>query len=330
MDHDPSSPLPGRFLRRIAERVASKAACDRVLQPLLADLQFEHVNARGPWARGLVRARGVLAFWQAFGVTSVVDSGRHLWTNAWGITEKESHATQRLLVHVGLGATVVTALLLGSEYSHLRSFGSVFFFLIPSMLAVALPIGTLFAFALEEKACADQRRSAPIRVVLLAGLATFAIGAWLNPVANQAFRERVSRAVTTEFVGPLAKGDREMTLDDLAERSSALRSAGHGREAKRFDLEWHKKPAFGASCAALALAGAAIASLIRRRLWQFLAAFAVFNAVYGLLRIGEQAADAGRLAPALAMWGPFLLVAAISLAVLGVAHRRSDAALTSG
>ncbi|HEY6552442.1 MAG TPA: hypothetical protein VI669_03765, partial [Vicinamibacteria bacterium] len=82
MEHEPAvAPPPGRLLRWIAERVASRATCERVLFPLLADLEFEHTAARGPWARGLVRARGVLAFWQAFGITSMVDSGRHLWAN---------------------------------------------------------------------------------------------------------------------------------------------------------------------------------------------------------------------------------------------------------
>ncbi len=111
-------------------------------------------------------------------------------------------------------------------------------------------------------------------------------------------------------------------------RSSELRSAGSGKEAKRFELEWHKKPAFGASCLALALAGIAIASTLRRTLWRFVAAFAVYFVFYVLLRLGEQAADAGLVAPALAMWGPVLLVITVSLAVLGMARRAAKDALT--
>jgi hypothetical protein len=62
MEHEPAvDPAPGCLLRWIAERVASRATCERVLFPLLADLQFEHSEARRPWARAFVRARGVLA-----------------------------------------------------------------------------------------------------------------------------------------------------------------------------------------------------------------------------------------------------------------------------
>lgn len=321
MKHTPTVDRPpGRLLRRIAECVASKATCDRVLFPLLADLEFEHAKARAPWARGFVRARGVVAFWQAFGVTSVMDSSRHLWTNAWGSTEEEGQATKRLLVRVGLGATVVTALLLGSEYSfHL---GSVSFLLIPSMIPVALPTATLFAFALGTKAPADGQRKAALRVVLLASLATFATSAWLNPIANQQYVRRVYDIVAPESVGhTLSRGDREMTFDELIVRSSELRATGHGKEAPRFDLEWHKKPALGSACLALAFAGLAIASRLRRTVWRFVAAFAVYFVFYVLLRLGEQAARTGSLAPALAMWGPVLLIAAASVAVLTVSRR---------
>jgi Lipopolysaccharide export system permease LptF/LptG len=315
---------PGRLLRTIAERVASRATCERVLFPLLADLQFEHAGAPSTWARGFVRARGALAFWRAFAITSMVDSGRHLWANAWGSSDQERQAIQRLLVRMAMGATVVTAPLLAYEYPRLRSLhlGSACFLLIPSIIPVALPIATLFAFALDAKARDAKPRRAAVGVVLVAGLATFTTAAWLNPVANQNLRERLVRAVAPEFVGPLAKGDRELTFGQLAAFSLELQSTGRGKEAARFDVEWHKKLALGASCLALALAGAAIASGLRKRAWRFVAAFAVFNGAYVLLRVGEQAADLGRLSPALAMWGPFLLIAAASVAGLAVARRR--------
>jgi lipopolysaccharide export LptBFGC system permease protein LptF len=50
--------------------------------------------------------------------------------------------------------------------------------------------------------------------------------------------------------------------------------------------------------------------------------------VYLLLRIGEQAADLGHLAPAFAMWGPMALVAALSWTVLVMAGRRVGPAAT--
>jgi lipopolysaccharide export LptBFGC system permease protein LptF len=323
MEHEPAADLPpGRLLRWIAERVASRVTCERVLFPLLADLRFEHSEARRPWARAFVRARGILAFWRAFGITSMVDSGRHLWAHSWASTEEEGQETKRLLVRVVMGATVVTTLFLASVYPRLRSFnlGGGFLLLVPSIIAVALPIATLFAFALGARTDQVRPQRAALRVILLAGLVTLAVGAWLTPVANQAFREWVFRAVASEFVGPLSKGDREMTLDELAVRSLELRSTGHAKEAARFELEWHKKPALGAACLALALAGTAIASALVGGLWRSLAALGVLVVVYTLLRIGEQAADLGRLSPALAMWGPMAFIAALSWTVLARAR----------
>lgn len=320
---------PGRRLRWIAQRFAPRATCERVLFPLLADLEYEHAEAQGPWARAFVRARGALAFWRAFGITSVIDSGQHLWANAWGTTADESRATQRLVVRMVIGATVATALLLANAYLRLRSFhrGSAFFLLIPSIIPVAAPIATLFAFALDAKEPKARPSRAAAGVVLMAGLTTFATAAWLNPVANQSLREHVSKAVAPEIAGPLSQGDREMTFGQLAAHSLELQSAGRGKEAVRFEVEWHKKPALGASCLVLALAGVAIGSRWRRSLWRSVAALGVFFAAYALLRIGEQAADAGRLAPSLAIWGPFLLIAAVSVAALALARHHGDATL---
>jgi lipopolysaccharide export LptBFGC system permease protein LptF len=338
MEHEPAvDPAPGCLLRWIAERVASRATCERILFPLLADLQFEHSEARRPWARAFVRARGVLAFWQALGITSMVDSGRHLWANAWARAEEESRETKRLLVRVVLGAIVVTTLFLANDYSRLRFlakeypllFDSAFFLLIPSIILVALPIAILFALALGPRTDHGKPSRSALGVILLAGLATLAIGAWITPVANQFHRETVFRAAAPESIGrPLSRSDREMTLGELAVRSSELRSAGRGKEAARFELEWHKKPAFGAACLALALAGAAIASTFVGRLGRTLTALGVVFVVYLLLRIGEQAADLGHLAPAFAMWGPMALVAALSWTVLVMAGRRVGPAAT--
>ena len=310
--------LPGRWLRGIAERAASKATRERVLFPLLADLQFEHARAQGGWARALILARGAVAFWRALGITWMVDSGHHLWANAWGTSEEEARATKRLFARVGLGVTVVSVLLLGQQYRLLRhlSAGGAVALLVPSVAALAIPIGLLFALSLGSVKAPAERRRARLWVGAVSGLATFAIAAWLTPVANREFRQRVTGILAPESTGPLVPGDREMSFDDLAARSAELHGEGRAQEAARFELEWHKKLALGASCLALALAAGAIASTLKKRLTRCVAGFAVVSVAYALLRTGEQAADAGHLAPALAMWGPVVVVGVVGLALL--------------
>ena len=109
-----------------------------------------------------------------------------------------------------------------------------------------------------------------------------------------------------------------MTFGDLSGRARDIREGRWGAVlAPPLDVEWHKKPALGVSCLALALAGAAIVRRLRRWVWRWSASLLVLVGWFWLLRLGEQAADAGVMAPALAMWGPCLVVAALGLGALG-------------
>lgn len=330
--------LPGHWLRRIAERIASRVTCERVLHPILADLQFEHARARGRWARVALRARGVLAFWRALGVTTVLDAGHHLWANAWATGNEEARATKRLFVTF-CGATTATALvILTLGWRNVRIVpDNAFALLLPSTLAVAIPAGVLFSFAMRAGGLSiPVHRRGSWSVAVLAALATFVVAAWLNPAANHEYRVRVYRHFDERFwsvrmegnvktyITPdlRAWGSREMTLDELSARSAELRSRGWNEPAAQFDVEWHKKPALAVLCIALALAGAAIGSTTRRSLVRIFAALVAFCVCWALLRVGEQAADNGQLSPATAMWGPVVLVTVAALAVLRLAAHR--------
>jgi len=56
--------LPGDFLHRIAKRSCSVTTCERVIEPLIADLQREWLSADRPAKRALARIRGYASFWQ--------------------------------------------------------------------------------------------------------------------------------------------------------------------------------------------------------------------------------------------------------------------------
>ena len=103
-----------------------------------------------------------------------------------------------------------------------------------------------------------------------------------------------------------------MSPAELSRRASELRAAGRGQDAAPFEVEWHKKPALGALCLALAVCGAAIVRRIRRVLARHLAALGVAAVAYTALRVGEQAADAARIPASVAMWTPVILLAVLS------------------
>jgi lipopolysaccharide export system permease protein len=65
---------------------------------------------------------------------------------------------------------------------------------------------------------------------------------------------------------PLAKGDREMTLDELARNVSELKSQGKGpKEYGRFQVEFHKKFAIAGACIVFGLLGLGLSLGSRRR-----------------------------------------------------------------
>jgi hypothetical protein len=57
--------LPGDLLHRIATRSCSTTTCERVIEPLIADLQREWLAADSKTGRAAARLHGYGAFWQA-------------------------------------------------------------------------------------------------------------------------------------------------------------------------------------------------------------------------------------------------------------------------
>jgi lipopolysaccharide export LptBFGC system permease protein LptF len=366
-EHPRQAKPPGHLLRRVAERFPSAATRERILFPLLADLQFEHARTEGAVARFRVRLRWMLAFWQALGLETLRASERHLRANAWGTTDLEREAAQRLLPRVAW-VTAGVILVLVAEHIPRNAFWlrrlttaeliQFVLLLAPPGLCMAIPAGLLFGVVLaaKDRPPARPRWRSLLGIATLAGLVTFAIAALITPTANQKHRLLVFRKAAPSapmlahalalqmepaVAEPraLARGDREMGLGELNERAAQLRATGRPGEAVPLEVEWQKKPALGASCMALALAGAAIAWRIGggRSTWlraalalaRWLVAVIVLAGWYALLRIGEEAGDLGAIAPAVAMWGPSLVVAVLALCALGRRRRKNPAANTA-
>jgi Lipopolysaccharide export system permease LptF/LptG len=303
--------LPGSKLQRIAARIAPPATYERVLLPLIADLQFEHSRARSSWERARARIRSLTALWIAL-TASVA------WTIVVGSTSDEVAATRRRVVQAA-GATLAIGLAFVLNMAwQMRTYGlgAGHEFALPSIAAIAIPLGVLFATALAAPAAGPSQRRAVRRLALAAGLITFAISGWLTPLANQEYRERFFQAVTKNAMRvPLDRGNRELTLGELSARTAELRASGRTTEVPPLEVEWHKKPALGALCMGLAFLGTLIAATPWRRPWRGLAAFVFAAGLYFALHEAERIADAGRLDPALAMWAPVVALALYTLAL---------------
>jgi LPS export ABC transporter permease LptF/LPS export ABC transporter permease LptG len=117
----------------------------------------------------------------------------------------------------------------------------------------------------------------------------------------------------------LAKGDREMTLGELAARMAELRAKEPGhRDIPRYAVEWHKKFSIPAACAVFGLLGLGLSlgSKKEARSAAFALSIAVIFIYYVVLRLGEQAGDTGMMPPALAMWGANILLGGVALLLL--------------
>jgi len=124
----------------------------------------------------------------------------------------------------------------------------------------------------------------------------------------------------------LAKGDREMSLPELADKVAEIRAQGKPRiEWGRFAVEWHKKFAIPAACLVFGLLGLALSLGSRKeaRSSAFALSIGVIFVYYVLIRLGEQAADSGTMRPWLAMWGANLVLGALALVLLFLNHREA-------
>jgi LPS export ABC transporter permease LptG len=96
-------------------------------------------------------------------------------------------------------------------------------------------------------------------------------------------------------------------------------------EARRFDVEWHKKFSLPAACLVFGILGVGLSlgSKKEARSAAFALSIAVIFVYYVFIRLGEQLGDAGRIHPVLAMWGANLVLGAMALTLIVLNQREA-------
>jgi LPS export ABC transporter permease LptG/LPS export ABC transporter permease LptF len=125
---------------------------------------------------------------------------------------------------------------------------------------------------------------------------------------------------------PLAKGDREMTLDELWQNYLALAKEGKGpKEYNRFLVEFHKKFAIAGACIVFGLLGLGLSlgSKKEARSAAFGLSIGVIFVYYVLIRLGEQAGDTGMMSPFIAMWAANIVLAIVAVVLLVLSQREA-------
>ena len=296
--------LPGQRLRDVAQKLCSPATLENLVDPIVADLQYEWTRARGrrPMIQAWVRLIGYAAFAKALALHVVSAGTRYLARNAFGASAEERTFYRRAGFATAVALLVLTVIVLLTDngiggrslvfaLTHQRWPGGpsaaevlpralaiafrpdALASLLPSVVMSMLPTSLLLGLLLASSASSSGAGAwiAP-RARWITGAALIAttigvvVGCWVVPRANQNYREIVFAAVTrTERREHFpAKGSREMTFGELGDAIQS-EQARSGVNLALYRTERHKRVAIPAACAVFGLLAIGLAEPVRRR-----------------------------------------------------------------
>jgi Lipopolysaccharide export system permease LptF/LptG len=318
--------MPGRWLRTAAARLCAKQTMERVIDPIVADVQTEYEEAmrtRGSWRAIWVCIRGYSAFWKAVGLYTLQSGPRSLWS---GIAA-DGWTLGRMIAYSLIAFLGVTLLLSAPPMIHSYSrFGLKLTLLllpqaIPLSIPIALPLGVVCG-VYGTRVGARRIRG----VLLLAVVATLlAFAAMLIvPVANQAFRVALAEELDLRGITmySLPKGMNELSLSELASRSQEYDAGGFPQNARKFSRTYHIRFALPAATFVLSLLALGICGTLGGRAQRVAAIVIALGLYWAALALAEWTAS---LPPVVSVWAPNIVFTAMSLALLRVASGRAVA-----
>jgi len=289
--------VPGTRLRALAARACSERTMERLIDPVIGDLQLEYASAISLKRRWLALLIGYVAFAKV-----------SLWCGLFGLREvrrnwsvDDQRAFNRTLLWIAV-ATVASTVVVGlPNLLHVPDMLSInanarierlILYLVPSTLTFGVPAGLAIGAALGLSQRVRSRRllAAIGLVAVLSSLASLVNVAWVTPIANQSYR--------AELIGDLlvGKGQNELTLTEL-------RSSAGGT------LLYHLRLAIGVAPLTFAIFGVVVAT----RRWRRAAAIGIACAgVVGYvlaLNVGRSLNYHEVMPPRVAAWMPHVLLA---------------------
>jgi lipopolysaccharide export LptBFGC system permease protein LptF len=320
--------LPGESLRAVARRFCSPDTSRRVVDPLIADLQFEYQRAAAGgrmWQARWRRLKGYAAFWQTIALcTSRAAVGR---TRSWAAAD--GHAIGRTLGYsaaIVVGLTLLLALLplaavLQRSDVHPSRLSLLYLVpqAVPIALAFGLPLGMLVG--LRGRPSTTRIRWSLIGVAFAGAALAFVVCGWVLPETNQAFRLSL-------FDPPryLVRGANELTFGELTTRLTALQREGRLDEARLLLYSYHARLAASAAPLIWGIFAVVLASATQRTLVSttiLIVAGIVYIAAATFIIDGRAGLNPP-LAMAYVIWLPNVLFALMTVA-LWVSRRRAAA-----
>jgi hypothetical protein len=305
---------PGTRLRALASRICSTETMDRLIDPVIGDMQREHnqgTRPSAPWERRWTLVQGYVAFWKVVALWLPV-----VWI-ARVARERSGSPLFRALAAAAVTMIVTTALLvaapLQSVLRHDRA-GWLFLLLLPQSVPLTIP-GVLLVGVLtgtRNRPIASVTRRAVLGVALAGSLASFATIVWAIPASNQAFRVAVAGH-------EISRGFEEMPVNSLRARALESRVNAFEDEAGSLFVAYHARWALVGATPAFALFGLGIAALRLRTVMTVgtaVTAYAVYITYFFELRYVPPSIFIDEPLTILVVWLPNLLLILVGLAFL--------------
>lgn len=228
---------PGTRVRKWASRWCSKTAMDRLIDPMIADLQHEHAaSTSGSWERCQILVKGYAVVLKVLVICLAVDTARTLLVG-WNDT-----AVRRGFASAFVAMSLLTGLLTTPPFMQSLSRGNqigwLLLLLLPQALPLSLPVSLLVGvvYGLHGRIPTRTVRRTVLLIGLLGSVASFATISWLVPAANQAFRVTIAKSVVVHGMNQVSPASvREQAIadrnDGRLDRAGVLLFAFHARRA---------------------------------------------------------------------------------------------------
>jgi Lipopolysaccharide export system permease LptF/LptG len=321
---------PGGRLRVMAARVCGAKTMERLIDPLVADLQTEYAEAvrQGRvWTSRKLRMAGYVAFLKVIASCQLEGSMRPL--HGWTVDDRQTVARTIGISMAGIiAATVLTQLPFWLSVPtatwevQQRLLANSVLQAVPFALPVGLMLGILYG--LRGRIVSSRVKMTILVLAAVCSAASLLTLGWILPSATQAFRVFVHGDEAANFM----KNSGQMTVGELGDQIDAYEATpmSGSRFARELTLEYHRRWAI--SCVALVLALLVLSAVSLRRagrLVPLVAAFVVYSAYYAVLRKAHTLGMSGALSPFVAAWFPNVVFVLGSAALMAANSRRAKA-----
>jgi lipopolysaccharide export LptBFGC system permease protein LptF len=296
---------PGYWLRIIATRFCGPPTVERLVDPIVGDLQAEYaaLGEANAWRRRRLLLLTYVAFWKALSLHLVLSVAQPAPD---GARLRRAGGVSIVLLAL-FTAALTTPPLVGFAWAGDWAYRSMLvLLLIPQALPVSIPAAMCIGILYAMRASRVTRRDlyGVVAFALVASTVVWAVIEWGLPGANQAFRELVHAQLTGRRVH-LEPGLNELGFTALGQRTDAA-------AVRHYHLLW----ALSFAPIPLGVFALSVAPRIRGAIAAAALALTVPVLYYGALWTSDWYLTQGVAIPILAAWAPNALFLAAALGLM--------------